>query len=333
MIGAVLLLPTAALAVSDASGGTVYYDMIFGTAKGRNAARSASQGVTVANESCDVYDVFLGSVNGFFCHLEKDLGVTGVGKATKNLQSMTIHAEVNATAITINGVAYTGQGWVWICQTASCTNLTQFNRAYFIAFTFDKANGINKGYVLQDPGAVTSQAAGGAMEIIYDVGSASATQTVKLRAIQSQGGGTYAMRAVGSKTSTLFDLNLAIYNSGVGGIRFAMAGTPPSASGGSSNTYSMFYEYGSGGGTGMTASDGSGITNPPAISGGFCVSASESGATMTTTGTSSSACSSYSFSAFDYFANTASGTPSVQALTASGILGTWQGMAANPSAL
>ena len=170
--------------------------------------------------------------------------------------------------------------------------------------------------------------AGSAMEIIYDLGSASTTQSVSAKAVFVQGATTFRMRTLGTKTSTTLKMNLAFHD-GTNGFRFAMSGAAPSAT---SNYYNMYYE-----GAGGTSSNGfysldAAALTAPATANGTCILAVESGSTTNTT-TGGANCSTYSFSAFDFNSLTATGSPDAQSMTATGVLGTWQGMAANPTAL
>jgi hypothetical protein len=325
------LLPWAAHA-TDGSSGQGFYEMVFGDPQQRELSRGSEDGVEVGSENCDGYGGLIGAVNSFFCHMEKDMGITGVGSVTKVFGSYKVHAEIALSSTTINSVTYDYVGSVWVCDTGSadCTNVANYNRFYFIAFTFDKTAGINKGYVLNVPGLLQGDSSG-AMEIVYDLGSASATQTIQGKTIFTNSGTSYNMRVLGAKTSSLFQMNVVGYGgASPAGFRFAMSGAPPSTEGGV-NYYNMYYEGSGGTGSGgFYTLDAAGLS-APATSGGMCVSADESGATTDMTAASSANCSSFAFQAFDYYAATS--TPSCQALTASSILGTWQSMAAHPSAL
>lgn len=321
--------PNAAIA-TDAGAGNSFYEMFFGNPDQRKSSRGNKEGANVGNEACDGYGGLIGGINGFFCHMEKDMGITGPGSATKTFGTSKVHAEITKTATTVNGVTYAYVGDVWVCRSpADCTQTANFSRMYFIAFSYDKVNGINKGYALTVPGIMQGNT-NDAMEIIYDIGKASATQTISSRAVFVNGSNTFRMRALGQKTTTAFQMNVVGYD-GTNGFRFAMAGAPPSTTV-ASNYYNMYYEGSGGAGTsGFYAVDTSALTTP-VTGNGLCELAVESGSTTTMTSGGTN-CSAMAFQAFDYYALTASGTPNAQALTAAGILGTWQGMATNPTAL
>lgn len=318
--------PLAAFAV-DGSGGNQFYEMVFGNPDQRKQSRDKSKdGANVGSEACDGYGGLIGGINGFFCHMEKTMGITGVGGATKTFGNFKVRAEIALASTTINSVTYTHTGSVWFC-TSSCTVASSFNRFYFIAFTYDKAAGVNKGYALNIPGMMDGNV-NDAMEIIYDLGSASASQTVSGKGVFTNSGTSHKMRVTGTKTSTSFKMNVAMHN-GTNGFRFAMSGAPPTTT---SNYYNMYYEATGGTGSGGYYSLDTAALSAIATGNGSCQLAVESGtSTQFTSGGSN--CSALSFQAFDYYSLTASGSPSVQGLTASGILGTWQGMAANPSSI
>ncbi len=326
-----LAIPAIAKA-TDGSGGIQFYEMLFGGPDQRKESRnSESEGTTVEVEACGGYGGIIGGINGFFCHMEKDMGIVGPGAATKTFGAFKVHAEIVKTPTTVNSVVYDYVGSVWMCVIASadCTKVANFNRMYYIAFSYGKTTGVNKGYALNVPGIMNGNNSD-AMEIIYDLGSATVNQTIKAKASFTQGLKTYTMRALGSKTTTNMQLNMSFYD-GTNGFRFAMSGAPPSATA-TSNYYNMYYEAAGGSGSGgFYALDTAGLA-APATANGSCLVAVESG-TSTTTSSGGSNCTSLSFGAFDYYAATASGPLSAQSLTSSSILGTWQGMAANPSAL
>ncbi|MEK7358490.1 MAG: hypothetical protein AAB250_18745, partial [Bdellovibrionota bacterium] len=202
-------------------------------------------GANVGSESCDGYGGLIGGINSFFCHMEKDMGITGVGGATKTFGSYKVRAEIAQTSTTINSVTYDYTGSVWICS-SSCTVASNFSRFYFIAFSFDKAAGINKGYALNIPGMFEGNTSD-AMEIVYDLGTASSSQSIEGKGIFTNGGTAHKMRVKGVKTSTSFKMNVAMHD-GTNGFRFAMSGAPPSTT---SNYYNMYYEA-----TGGSGSDG-----------------------------------------------------------------------------
>lgn len=327
-----LAAPTVAMA-QTATSGAVFYDMVFGNPNIRKAVKDRNDRNDLRAESCESYSdgSLLNIVNNFFCHMEKDMGIKGVGSVTKTFappgqSGMTVRAEIAQTAVTINSVSYDYQGKVWVCS-ASCTSAANFNRAFYIAFSYNTGSGINKGYVLTSPGSFNSSQSGSAMEIEYDIGSGTVTQSVKAKAVFVHSSATHKMRALGQKTSSSVKVNVAFHD-GTNGRRFAMATSP----GFTANKYfNMYFEGSGGGGTnGFYSLDAAGIA-APSTSNGFCVSAAETGTALAPTSVTASNCSSLSFLAFDHTSNGAA--PKVIDFTASSILGTWQGMSANPSSI
>lgn len=323
----------------DASAGTSIYDMVFGNPNQRKATRERNDSNDVGAESCDGYGGILGVINGFFCHMEKDMGITGVGSATKTFAdtggNMSVRAEVTLTSTTINSVTYSYLAKVWVCS-ASCTSTSSFSRAFYLAFSYDTAAGVNKGYGLVSPGSFNSNQTGSAMEIEYDIGSSTATQFVRGKAIFVNNGNTFKTRILGEKSSTSLKVSVAMHN-GTNGYRFAMSTTP----GFSDSKYMNMYYEGSGGAgsNGFYSLDAAGTNGigTAATGNGLCTSGVESGTSMSTSSVAASNCSALSFLAFDYAsANTsAAGGAYLNSgsFTAAGILGTWQSMTVNPTSI
>lgn len=314
---------------TDGSGGIGFYEMVFGDPDQRNLSRSSADGTNVADEPCDTYGGVLGGINSFFCHMEKDMGIRGVGSTTKTFGTMVIHAEIVLSSVTISGVTYDHQAEVWVCDSSSldCTQTANFSRFDYVAFSFDKASGVNKGYAESSPNGLPGGQTG-ASQITYDVGSGTANQSISAKLNFSDGSNTYDMRVLAYKSSTGFQVNVVGYGASAG-FRFAMSGAPPSMSGGT-NYYNMYFEATGGSGTsGFYTLEAAGLA-APATNHGMCILASESGSS-TGVASGGSNCSSYAFAAFDTYS--ASGSPNAQSFTVNGILGTWQGMAAHLSAI
>jgi hypothetical protein len=316
---------------TDGSSGNSFFEMVFGNPDQRSQSRHNQDSDDVGSEACEGYGGLIGGINSFFCHMEKDMGITGPGSATRTFAQFKIRAEIALAQTTINSVSYNYTGSVWVCDSsaANCSLTANFSRMYYIAFSYDKTSGINKGYALTVPGSMNGHASD-AMEIIYDLGSASATQSIQAKATFSNGGSTFNMRVTGVKTATSFKLNVVSFD-GVNGTRFAASGTPATKTS-AANYYNMYYEGSGGTGTnGFYTIDAAALA-APSTANGMCVLSSEHGSTANMANAGGS-CGSLGFQAFDYYALTASGSPSAQGLTAASILGTWQGMPLHPSAL
>jgi len=334
-------LATASLPAEaqDASAGTGVYDMVFGNPNQRKAIRDRNESNDVGAESCNGYGGILGVINGFFCHMEKDMGITGVGSATKTFagggSTVTVRAEVEATAVTINSIAYTHLAKVWVCA-ASCSSVSNFSRAFYLAFSYNATTGINKGYGLINPGSFNSTQTGSAMEIEYDIGSSTATQYVRGKAIFVDGASTYKSRILGERTSSSMKISVAMHD-GTNGFRFAMSTTPDFSA---SKFMNMYYEGAGGAGSnGFFTLDAAGTNGigTPATGNGLCTSGVESGSSMSVSSVASSNCSALSFLAFDYASANTSAAGGLYlnsgSYTAASILGAWQSMAANPSSI
>lgn len=326
-----LLLAVPAMA-GTGSDGNQFFEMVFGNPNQRKAVRDRNQSNNLNLESCEGYGGFMGAINSFFCHMEKDMAIKGVGSATKSFVgpqgSMTVRAEVTQSSPTVSGVVYTYEAKVWVC-TATCGSTGSFNRAFYLAFSYDAASGVNKGYALMEPGKFDNQT-GSAMEIVYDIGTSSTTQDVAIKAVFVNSGGTpFKIRAKGQKTSTSMKMNVVMYN-GTYQNRVAIATTPGEAS----KYLNMYFENSAGSGaSGHYSINAAGVASAPATANGFCASGAETGDTLSLTSASAANCSSLSFLSFDHYSTSASGTPSVEAFTSTGITGSWQGMASSPTSL
>ncbi len=311
---------------ADGRGGHGFFEMLFGSpdSRGKLNDRGSDRSKEVR---CDDYDGVMGQVNGFFCHMEKDLGLTGIGSKTKVFGSFTVHAEISPVATVIfGGVSYNYayEAKVWVCQ-SGCTNPANFARAYYLAFSSSPDGTINKGFVLNSPGVFEGDAGSG-MLIHYDLGANTTTRFVRTKALFIHSSRTFRMDAYGEKTATTLKLNV-VGNDGTNGFRYALSTTPDFAT----KYFNMYFEQTAASGAGTAALDASG-TGAIATSAGLCTQGTESGSALSPMAVSSSNCSALTFNPF---ANTSA---TVSSYTAAGILASdasnaWNGMAANPAAI
>lgn len=313
--------PNAHAAANDAIS---IFEMLFGGPAARTSAKNHSG--STAGESCSGYDGVMGMVNSFFCHMEKDMGITTLGSKTVTFNGMSVHASISesSSSVTIGSrsIATTHVGQVWTC-TSGCTSTGSFTRMYYIAFKYGGSGAINQGYVVAEPG-VMSGATGSAMSMLYDVGTSTTTKYVDLQAKFTSGVTSMKMRAVGEVTSGVMSVNFTAYFGG-NGFRFAGATDQTAAT----QYYKMYYENGTvGAGTDAAdaASTGSGTLSPSSTA---CFSAVESGNAMTTASVAAGNCSGLSLKHFDTLTSTLSAGYSQDAIWArSGT--TWNGMPASP---
>ena len=309
-----------------ANDGISFFEMLFGGPSGRHAAKNHDG--TTSGESCDGYDGILGMVNGFFCHMEKDMGITSIGSKTLTFQSNGVHASITEASNTITigsrTITTTHLGQVWICS-ASCSSASNFSRMYYIAFRYSGSGAVNQGYVVAEPGVMGGES-GSAMSLLYDVGTSTTTKYVDVQARFTNNSTTFKMRAVGEVTAGVMNVNFAAHN-GTNGFRFAGA-TDQSAS---PQYFKMYYENGTNGsGTDVvnTASTGSGTLTPSSTA---CFSVTESGSAMSTASSGAGNCSGLSLKHFDVLTTGVSGYSQATIWSRSGTL--WNGMSANPDSI
>lgn len=132
----------------------------------------------------------IGIVNSFFCHMEKDMGITGpTDGVTKPFGKMIVRAAIkeNIGGIVANGDTYDYEGLVWTCnlsEKVTCTNPVEFGRAFYIAWSFNEDQTINRGHVIVDPGTFEDQGSGkSAIKITYDLGLASPARKISARVL------------------------------------------------------------------------------------------------------------------------------------------------------
>lgn len=321
-LGLVGFNPQAHAAADDGIG---FFEMLFGGPSARSAAKSHTG--STSGESCDGYDGIMGMVNSFFCHMEKDMGITTIGSKTVVFQSSSVHASIteasNTVTIGSRSISTTHLGQVWVCSSA-CTVASNFSRMYYIAFKYSGSGAVNLGYVVAEPGSMGGET-GSAMSLLYDVGTSTTTKFVDVQARFTSAVTSFKMRAVGESTGSVMNINFAGHN-GTNGFRFA-GSTDQSAS---PQYFKMYFENGSvGAGTDAvnTASTGSGALTPSSTA---CFSATETGTAMSTSSTADGNCSGLTLKHFDTLTTDLTGGYS-QANIWSRSGTSWNGMASTPS--
>lgn len=166
----------------------------------------------------------IGVVNSFFCHMEKDMGITGpTSGVTKVFNdsggAMSVRAQIIAGDVVISGVTYSHQARVWVCTTG-CTLAANFARAIYIAFSYDKDALVNKGYLLMEPDRFDGGSSS-ALKLIYNVGESVGTKTIVAHGKFSDGATTIRMYADGSKSSNVTSITVLMHDSTNGGMRVA----------------------------------------------------------------------------------------------------------------
>jgi len=333
-----VLVLTLGLHVQAQNGsmGASYNALLFGTPDQQKIARSNSSGVNTSAEDCSAYGGFLGMVNSLFCGFDKYLQLTGPGSVTKTFPAtftggyqVTYRAVMTATATTINAVTYSNQVSMWVCFGSSCASTGNFSRAVYMAYNFNKTTGQNQGYVMASLVSPSNSSMSGTMLVVYDISTLTTNKTISATQFFTDGTNTYKMHAIGSKSPTLFQMNLVdsqTVNSTTTAVRFAFSSLPDFSNSVNMNLYTEISGYS---GTGLAALDSLGLATP-ATGSGVCLNGVQSGSSLSGTQVATSSCAGLPFLAFDYTAN--STAPNVTSLTAANI-GSWNGMAATPSSL
>ena len=240
-----------------------------------------------------------------------------------------MHAEVTPVGVVVFGGVtynYAFEAKVWVCQ-SNCTVLTNFKRAYYIAFSYAQDGTVNKGFVLNEPG-VFDGSSGSGLLIHYDLGSSTAVQFVRTKAIFSHGGSqSTKMDAYGEKTSSTVKLNVAGVDGSNAGFRYALS----TSSGIDQKFFNMYFESAASSGSGTAALDAAAL-NSIATTAGFCSQGDERGSTLAPLATSATSCNSLTFNPFKVVST------SVSAYTATSVLASdsanaWNAMTTSPSAL
>ncbi len=307
------------------------FDVFFGNPNERSHARDREgDNRDVSSDNCSGYGGIIGEISGFFCHMEKDMGFTGPDAKTKVFGSMTVRAEIvkTPTSLTYNGISetYDHKAQVWVCA-ASCSITTNFNRAYYIIFSYSADGTVNKGFVLNSPGIFDGRA-GTAMMIQYDLGTAAASNYVNVKAVFKDNIDTFKMDGRATKLANILKVNM-IFSNGSSNIG-RMAGVQDITAGKTKIYFENTAFAGNVNGTdGIADIDAAAQGAISSVDTGVCLVTGSSGSSS-----GASAGTGCSASAFSNFA-ASSGT--VNAYTAAAVLmatGTaWNGMAANPSSI
>lgn len=331
----ILLTLLPKLVHADASDGFgQIFNLFFGTESSRQNSKTCDGGMSDGG--------VLSIVNGFFCHMEKDMGITGTTSGvTKTFQDMKVRAVVEGSsgggAYTVDSVAYDYRAQVWVCLTSSssCAATTNFNRAVYITYSYKSDNTINKGHMFMNPGAFSGQSS--AMNLKYDLGTSTATKTSTLKMKHTAGGQTFSMHGTATKTSAgIVKVNMVAHN---GTFAFRFVGTLDETN----NMAAVYFETpnsafcsGTGCATVNTAMTGDTLS---VSSNGLCTSRSRTSTDWAYTAVANSNCSSLSFAAFPPVSATDAGNYSTTATDGTGILvpaangSLYNGMTANPSAI
>lgn len=291
------------------------FNMFFGTESERTALANCDTTGSTAG--------ILGVVNSFFCHMEKDMAITGVTTGvTKTFGGMSIRAVVSAGSggYVINSITYDYNAQVWVCH-SGCTATTGFNRAINFYFSYATDKTINKGHMLMNPNAFESGgSSNSAANLQYDVGTSTTNKFITAKVIFVNSGTTMKMRMDGSKISNLLGVTGILHN-GTNGFRFA-AQLDATA-----NTGGAYFEAPGASGSGM------GTLNPTASgddlsSSSMCFTRAKSATDWTYTTTGVLGCTIKTFPS--------DSSDAVNAYTTNSVLtiGTlWESMSANPSAI
>lgn len=290
------------------------FNMFFGNESERSAVASCS--------AADGQGGIMGVVNGFFCHMEKDMGIVGVtAGVTKVMGAMSVRAVVSTSNAVVDGVAYDYNAQVWVCH-SGCTVASGFSRAINFYFSYATDKTINKGHMLMNPNAFEAGgSSSSAMNLKYDVGTSTTNKNITAKVIFVQGATTMQMRMDGNKSGTLLGVTGLMYN-GTNGFRFASQLDTALNSGG------VYFEAPGAAGGGTAALNSADATGADKSSSSMCFTRAASGSDWAYTATGSSGCTVKAFPTESV--NGVSAYSSTSVLTVGTL---WESMAANPSSI
>ncbi|MBI2605677.1 MAG: hypothetical protein HYW49_06315 [Deltaproteobacteria bacterium] len=335
LCSSILLAPAQALAGNAYDGFAQIYNVFFGSQSARDQALTCDVDLNTGG--------ILTKVNAFFCHLEKDMGITSSNvEVTKTFGNLVVHAKVDGAeggaAYAVDGVNYDYQAQVWVCllSQAACSATTDFNRAIYIAYSYKADKTVNKGHMLMSTRAFHGESTSGMM-LKYDVGDNTATKTVEFKLRHTEDGDTIKIAAKGTKTSAQTQVAMVIHSALSASYGFRFASTVDETN----NIGAVYYEAPptvcTGTGCGSLSMTNAGDTQ--AVSSGACFTRARTATDWAYTPAAADVCSGLSFPAFpNQSVNTVSGF-TITATDAAGVLvpapgGTiFNGMATNPSAL
>ncbi len=319
-----MLLQSPSARADGSSGFSQMFNVIFGN----EASREVGDGA--ASSDCSTIDDgggILGTINGIFCHLKYDMGITGVGSVTKTFGTMKVHVDIvnGCTGADGNGYLFGAKAWVCAVASGNCGAVTGYTRAMSICFSTDSALATNKGIVIMDGGAFSGDGGTGVMNIAYDLGTSSASQTVLAKMIFHNAATNHLQygRADGTRTDakhlsgTMLFVDNILSSSTAGRFAFSVNRV--------ANTSNAYMEGFSASGSGTGSYSASAAGDTPST--GVCVTRTASGSDWSYSATSSGASCAPSVT-FPTDSLTA-----VSGYTVNGLAGTWQGMGVNPSAL
>ena len=312
----ILLLSLTFSTLAHAHGGDGF-GQIFNNFFGKQADK-------VAGATCDAGEGkggVLGVVNGFFCNMEKRMGITGVTPGvTKVFGNMSVRAVVTAGAYTVATINYDYNAQIWVCYTG-CTVTGNFTRAINFYFSSATDKTVNKGHMLMNPNAFQSSGnSTSAMNLQYDVGTSTVSKFVTAKTIYVNGTTTQRIRMDGSKNGNILGATGVMHN-GTNGFRFATQLDT------TANTGGVYFESAGAAGPGTAAlSPGTSGDNLSASS--MCFTRAASGDDWEYTPTGSTGCT---VKIFPADSNTAvSGYTTNSVLTIGSL---WENMTANPAAI
>jgi len=312
----ILIITSFIFSLNAYADGKDGFGQIFNMFFGNEAERSA-----VANcSAADGQGGILGVVNGFFCHMEKDMGIVGVtAGVTKVMGTMSVRAVVATSVAVVDGVAYDYNAQVWVCHSA-CTVASNFNRAINFYFSYATDKTINKGHMLMNPNAFEAAgSATSAMNLKYDVGTSTASKSITAKVIFVQGTTTQRMRMDGSKAGDLLGVT-GIMDNGSSQFRFA------SQLNTALNTGGVYFEVPGAAGPGAAVPNTS-LANDDKSSSSMCFTRVAAGDDWTYSAVAGS-CTVKAFppeSATDVGAYSSNGVLTIGTL--------WESMSANPSSI
>lgn len=321
---------------SQGMGSSGLFQMFLGTQAGEDASASCTNSSAPSG--------LLGMVNSIFCHLENDMGINGVGQATKafsgpgpNGTTMTVAIKCDVTELAAQ--TYANQANCWVCSGAGCGTSSPdsaFNPLLSMQWTFNKGS-VNKGTLIMDAGAFGGTAAQSGVNLKWDLSTTPSSPCTGgdgcvIGNVVFTGGSTQYPMALEMETNPSTDYRAAQIVGGASGSEMAVN----MAENTSTNDVLLNFQFGSGGCAGGGMEGITGSTSPDSCTQCFTRTATATDWSYSTA--SSSSCGTLSLQNLPDTATTVSGFIVSDSSTSSSNIfynssggGIFNGMGANPT--
>jgi hypothetical protein len=218
----ILLVALPAMANDGGSGFTSWYNNVWGNSAAR-VKLAKCEAVDDANETG-----FVGYANNLFCHLERDLNITGptaAGGVTGQFMfaSIEVHVHVEVAGEAGSG-AYNGydhEAKMWGCAVngpVDCTNLTDYKKFAYVTWSYNADKTVSKGVMVHDQ-YIQNGTTGLYIKTTWDTGTSTGTKSLTTLEKSSN----YLMLASHVTAGDKVSATIVTYNGSNGdGLRMAM---------------------------------------------------------------------------------------------------------------